>query len=170
MSENQSHITWSGSRWLFGAETPPALETHSMANPVIPGGLQFPSLGLDSTVMPSMLTDPYVQYQVEAQKYLQNLGDYVKKRLTEVEFKFDKTINQERVCMKLTTENVELRLNAKLAELNSKLSQQEEVIAKQAKALDGLGIPTIYEAFNQPVAPYDFLGKMIFTITSLGSE
>jgi len=32
----------------------------------------------------------------------------------------------------------------------------------------GLGIPTIYEAFNQPVAPYDFLGKMIFTITSLG--
>ncbi|MDF9787377.1 voltage-gated chloride channel family protein [Polynucleobacter sphagniphilus] len=33
----------------------------------------------------------------------------------------------------------------------------------------GLGIPTIYEAFNQPVAPYDFLGKMIFTITSLGS-
>lgn len=33
----------------------------------------------------------------------------------------------------------------------------------------GLGIPTIVEAFAQPVAPWDFAGKMAFTIASLGS-
>lgn len=33
----------------------------------------------------------------------------------------------------------------------------------------GLGIPTIVEAFQQPLAPYDFAGKMAFTIASLGS-
>lgn len=33
----------------------------------------------------------------------------------------------------------------------------------------GLGIPTIIEAFAQPVAPWDFAGKMAFTIASLGS-
>jgi len=33
----------------------------------------------------------------------------------------------------------------------------------------GLGIPVIVEAFQQPVAPWDFLGKMLFTITSLGT-
>ena len=33
----------------------------------------------------------------------------------------------------------------------------------------GLGIPTIVEAFQQPLAPYDFAAKMAFTITSLGS-
>ncbi|ONN64252.1 voltage-gated chloride channel family protein [Herbaspirillum sp. VT-16-41] len=33
----------------------------------------------------------------------------------------------------------------------------------------GLGIPVIVEAFQQPLAPWDFLGKMVFTVTSLGS-
>jgi H+/Cl- antiporter ClcA len=33
----------------------------------------------------------------------------------------------------------------------------------------GLGIPTIVEAFQQPLAPYDFAAKMMFTIASLGS-
>lgn len=33
----------------------------------------------------------------------------------------------------------------------------------------GLGIPTIVESFNQPLAPYDFLAKIAFTITSLSS-
>ena len=33
----------------------------------------------------------------------------------------------------------------------------------------GLGIPTIVEAFHQQLTPWDFLGKMAFTITSLGS-
>ncbi|WP_043634637.1 voltage-gated chloride channel family protein [Chromobacterium haemolyticum] len=33
----------------------------------------------------------------------------------------------------------------------------------------GLGIPTIVDAFQQPLAPYDFAGKMVFTIASLGS-
>jgi H+/Cl- antiporter ClcA len=33
----------------------------------------------------------------------------------------------------------------------------------------GLGIPTIVEAFQQPLAPYDFAGKMVFTIASLGT-
>ena len=33
----------------------------------------------------------------------------------------------------------------------------------------GLGIPVIVESFQQPVAPWDFLGKFIFTVGSLGS-
>ena len=33
----------------------------------------------------------------------------------------------------------------------------------------GLGIPTIVEAFRQPLAPYDFAAKMAFTVVSLGS-
>lgn len=33
----------------------------------------------------------------------------------------------------------------------------------------GLGLPTIVEAFQQPLAPYDFAGKMAFTIASLGT-
>lgn len=33
----------------------------------------------------------------------------------------------------------------------------------------GLGIPTIVEAFQQPLAPYDFAAKMAFTVASLGS-
>lgn len=33
----------------------------------------------------------------------------------------------------------------------------------------GLGIPVIVEAFQQPLAPYDFVAKMIFTVGSLGS-
>lgn len=33
----------------------------------------------------------------------------------------------------------------------------------------GLGIPVIVEAFQQPVAPWDFIGKFGFTVASLGS-
>lgn len=33
----------------------------------------------------------------------------------------------------------------------------------------GLGIPTIVDAFQHPLAPYDFAGKMLFTVASLGS-
>lgn len=33
----------------------------------------------------------------------------------------------------------------------------------------GLGIPTIVDAFQQPLPPYDFAGKMAFTIASLGT-
>ena len=33
----------------------------------------------------------------------------------------------------------------------------------------GLGISTIVESFNQPIAGYDFLGKMVLTVTSLSS-
>jgi H+/Cl- antiporter ClcA len=33
----------------------------------------------------------------------------------------------------------------------------------------GLGIPVIVESFQQPVAPWDFLAKMVFTVTSLGT-
>ena len=33
----------------------------------------------------------------------------------------------------------------------------------------GLGIPTIVEAFAQPLAPYDFAAKLAFTVASLGS-
>ncbi|MCS0588254.1 voltage-gated chloride channel family protein [Massilia norwichensis] len=33
----------------------------------------------------------------------------------------------------------------------------------------GLGIPTIVDAFRQPVAPYDFAAKFAFTVVSLGS-
>lgn len=48
------------------------------------------------------------------------------------------------------------------------------VVAVAVWALDGdryigLGIPTIVEAFHVPVAPWDFLGKMAFTVVSLGT-
>jgi len=33
----------------------------------------------------------------------------------------------------------------------------------------GLGIPVIVDAFQHPLAPWDFLGKLAFTVTSLGS-
>ncbi|HSD38149.1 MAG TPA: voltage-gated chloride channel family protein [Rhodocyclaceae bacterium] len=33
----------------------------------------------------------------------------------------------------------------------------------------GLGIPTIVEAFLQPLAPYDFAAKAVFTVASLGA-
>ncbi|HCB1500136.1 TPA: voltage-gated chloride channel family protein [Klebsiella michiganensis] len=33
----------------------------------------------------------------------------------------------------------------------------------------GLGLPVIMDAFQHPLAPWDFLGKMVFTVTSLGS-
>ncbi len=33
----------------------------------------------------------------------------------------------------------------------------------------GLGLPTLVEAFQQPLAPHDFAGKMAFTIVSLGT-
>jgi H+/Cl- antiporter ClcA len=33
----------------------------------------------------------------------------------------------------------------------------------------GLGIPVIVEAFQQPLAPWDFFGKFAFTVASLGS-
>jgi H+/Cl- antiporter ClcA len=33
----------------------------------------------------------------------------------------------------------------------------------------GLGIPTIVEAFSQPLAPHDFAAKLAFTVASLGS-
>ncbi|CUJ03195.1 H(+)/Cl(-) exchange transporter ClcA [Achromobacter xylosoxidans] len=33
----------------------------------------------------------------------------------------------------------------------------------------GLGIPSIVQAFQQPVAPWDFLGKLLFTVASLGT-
>lgn len=33
----------------------------------------------------------------------------------------------------------------------------------------GLGIPDIVRSFQQPMAPWDFLGKMIFTVISLGT-
>jgi H+/Cl- antiporter ClcA len=33
----------------------------------------------------------------------------------------------------------------------------------------GLGIPTIVQAFEQPLAPYDFAGKFALTVASLGS-
>ena len=33
----------------------------------------------------------------------------------------------------------------------------------------GLGIPVIVDAFQHPLAPWDFLGKLIFTVASLGS-
>ncbi len=33
----------------------------------------------------------------------------------------------------------------------------------------GLGIPTIVEAFQQPLASYDFAAKLVFTVASLGS-
>lgn len=33
----------------------------------------------------------------------------------------------------------------------------------------GLGIPVMVEAFEQPLAPWDWLGKMVFTVMSLGT-
>ena len=33
----------------------------------------------------------------------------------------------------------------------------------------GLGIPVIVDAFHQNLAPWDFLGKLVFTVTSLGA-
>jgi H+/Cl- antiporter ClcA len=33
----------------------------------------------------------------------------------------------------------------------------------------GLGLPTIVESFQQPLAPYDFVAKMVLTVISLGS-
>lgn len=33
----------------------------------------------------------------------------------------------------------------------------------------GLGIPGIVQAFQMPAAPWDFLGKLLFTVTSLGT-
>ena len=48
------------------------------------------------------------------------------------------------------------------------------VVAVAVWALDayrfvGLGIPGIVQAFEQPLAPWDWLGKMAFTVASLGS-
>ncbi len=48
------------------------------------------------------------------------------------------------------------------------------VIATAVWALDGyryvgLGIPTIVQSFQQPMAPWDFLGKLAFTVASLGT-
>jgi H+/Cl- antiporter ClcA len=48
------------------------------------------------------------------------------------------------------------------------------VIAMAAAALPverylGLGLPTIAQAFQMPVAPYDFAAKLVFTVASLGS-
>jgi len=48
------------------------------------------------------------------------------------------------------------------------------VVATAVWALDGyryigLGIPVILQAFHAPLAPWDFLGKMAFTIMSLGT-
>jgi H+/Cl- antiporter ClcA len=33
----------------------------------------------------------------------------------------------------------------------------------------GLGIPVMVQAFEQPLAPWDWLGKMVFTVVSLGT-
>jgi H+/Cl- antiporter ClcA len=43
------------------------------------------------------------------------------------------------------------------------------VLALGADRYIGLGIPTILAAFTQPLAPWDFAGKMVFTVASLGS-
>jgi len=43
------------------------------------------------------------------------------------------------------------------------------VFAFGADRYVGLGIPTIQAAFAQPLAPWDWAGKMVFTIVSLGS-
>ena len=48
------------------------------------------------------------------------------------------------------------------------------VVASAVWALDayryvGIGIPAIVQAFEQPVAPWDWLGKLAFTVVSLGS-
>lgn len=48
------------------------------------------------------------------------------------------------------------------------------VVATAVWAFDGyryigLGIPTIIESFQAAVAPWDFLGKLVFTVASLGT-
>ena len=43
------------------------------------------------------------------------------------------------------------------------------VLALGADRYIGLGIPTIQAAFAQPLAPWDFAGKMVFTVASLGT-
>jgi H+/Cl- antiporter ClcA len=48
------------------------------------------------------------------------------------------------------------------------------VVATAVWALDGyryigLGIPVIVQAFHAPLAPWDFLGKLAFTVASLGT-
>lgn len=48
------------------------------------------------------------------------------------------------------------------------------VVAVAVWAVDGyryigLGIPSIVQAFRQPIAPWDFLGKLLFTVASLGT-
>jgi H+/Cl- antiporter ClcA len=48
------------------------------------------------------------------------------------------------------------------------------VVATAVWALDGyryigLGIPVIVQAFHAPLAPWDFLGKLAFTVVSLGT-
>ena len=43
------------------------------------------------------------------------------------------------------------------------------VLAFGADRYIGLGIPTIQAAFAQPLAPWDFAGKLVFTVASLGS-
>jgi H+/Cl- antiporter ClcA len=43
------------------------------------------------------------------------------------------------------------------------------VFALGADRYIGLGIPTIQAAFTEPLAPWDFAGKMAFTMASLGS-
>jgi H+/Cl- antiporter ClcA len=43
------------------------------------------------------------------------------------------------------------------------------VLALGADRYIGLGIPTIQAAFAQPLSPWDFAGKMVFTVASLGT-
>lgn len=43
------------------------------------------------------------------------------------------------------------------------------VLLFQGERYIGLGIPTIQAAFETPLPPYDFLGKMAYTVASLGS-
>ncbi|MCS4251335.1 MULTISPECIES: voltage-gated chloride channel family protein [unclassified Pseudomonas] len=43
------------------------------------------------------------------------------------------------------------------------------VWALDAYAYIGLGIPSIVQSFNVPMAPWDWLGKLVFTVVSLGS-
>jgi H+/Cl- antiporter ClcA len=43
------------------------------------------------------------------------------------------------------------------------------VLACGADRYIGLGIPTIQAAFTEPLAPWDFAGKMVFTVASLGT-
>ncbi|SMC19779.1 H+/Cl-antiporter ClcA [Andreprevotia lacus DSM 23236] len=43
------------------------------------------------------------------------------------------------------------------------------VLALGADRYIGLGIPTIVQAFQQPLAPWDFAGKFAFTVLSLGT-